>query len=170
MSKLQLFYKILTLCILAVIILLASRIITSSRIENFETKTNYDKLNIKRISNGKTLLGKKQCIVQIITTDDQLDSTQTEIRKMFKTFANAPIIASQNRINQNNNKLFKDYKMMFDKVMNVTNNPYKDNQPIIHFITKDNNFTVKGLITTQDTAYTIVMKIIKYLGLQTAYQ
>jgi len=170
MSKQQLFINIITPCILAVIILLASRIITAHRIENFGNQIDYDNVNIKRVADGLPSLERKQCLVQIITTDDQLDSTQTEITKMNKTFANAPIIASQDRIKKNNNRLFENYRMKVDKVMSTLDNPYKDTHPVIHFITKDNNFTVKGLITAQDNAYSIVMKIINYLGLETAYQ
>lgn len=170
MSKKQLFIKIVSLFILAIIILLASRIITVSRIEKFGNKINYKKLKVERVSDGLPSLEKKQCIVQIITTDNQLDSTQTEINKMVKTFANAPIIASQDRINKNNNRLFENYRMKFEQVKSTSDNQYNDTQPTIHFITKDNNFAVSGLITTQDTAYSIVIKIIKYLGLETEYQ
>jgi len=173
MPKLQLLTSvniIIFIFILAILFLLAYRLIPSPRIENFVNEINYDNVNIKRVGSGNPSLEKKQCIVQIISTNDQVDSTQTEIRKMVRTYANAPIIATKARFNRDNNDLFENYRLKFDKVMSTLDNPYNDKQPVIHFITKDNNFRVHGLITTKDTAYTIIMKLISYLGLETVYQ
>ena len=157
---------------------------------NMQTKTSA--LRVVRVGEGDISLQPKQCLVQIIVSQDQLDSTKTELNKMVKTFANAPINAFANKINKNDEKLFENYVIKFDDVKRVFNpiddnqaddiqiddgsnssnynNPYNDITPTIHFITPHNNFRLDGLISNSDNAYSIVMKIIKYIGLQTDYQ
>jgi hypothetical protein len=177
------FCFLIYVCILADIIILAIRL---HRIENFKNK-----FHITRIGNGNTSLEANQCLVQIITTEDQFDSTQSELTKMIKTFSNAPINAFQNRINQNSDVLFINYVIKFDDVKRITNsqdstkldsarfdnnrnrnvnNQYNDIQPNIHFITRQNNFRLDGLINENDNAYNIIMKLIGYIGLSTNYQ
>ena len=168
-------------------------VMNSRNIEKFSAKSNSKKqreqYNITRVGDGDISLQPKQCLVQIIVSQDQLDSTKTELNKMVKTFANAPINAFANKINQNDEKLFENYVIKFDdvkRVFNPNNNNQDDIQiddgsnassmssnditPAIHFITPHNNFRLDGLISNSDNAYSIVMKIIKYIGLQTDYQ
>jgi len=163
----------------------------SRNIEKFSAQSNSkkqrEKYNITRVGEGDISLQPKQCLVQIIVSQDQLDTTKTELNKMVKTFANAPINAFANKINQNGEKLFENYVIKFDDVKRVFNpiddnqaddnnyssnynNPYNDINPTIHFITPQNNFRLDGLISNSDNAYSIVMKIIGYIGLQTDYQ
>ena len=165
--------------------------INSRNIEKFSAQSNSKKqreqYNITRVGEGDISLQPKQCLVQIIVSQDQLDTTKTELNKMVKTFANAPINAFANKINQNGEKLFENYVIKFDDVKRVFNpiddnqaddnnyssnynNPYNDINPTIHFITPQNNFRLDGLISNSDNAYSIVMKIIGYIGLQTDYQ
>jgi len=190
---------IVILLIVLIIIVLAFRIYFSTNyIENFNTNknnlvsninviSNGQKYNVTRIGDGDISLQHNQCLVQIIVSQDQLDTTKTELNKMEKTYANAPINAFANKIHQNGDQLFENYVIKFDDVKRVynpidnnqfddnnyssdNNNPYNDINPTIHFITTQNNFRLDGLISNLDNAYSIVMKIIKYIGLETSYQ
>jgi len=190
---------IVILLIVLIIIVLAFRIYFSTNyIENFNTNknnlvsninviSNGQKYNVTRIGDGDISLQHNQCLVQIIVSQDQLDTTKTELNKMEKTYANTPINAFANKIHQNGDQLFENYVIKFDDVKRVynpidnnqfddnnyssdNNNPYNDINPTIHFITTQNNFRLDGLISNLDNAYSIVMKIIKYIGLETSYQ
>jgi hypothetical protein len=200
-SRINYFFIFVSILILAIFILLAFRIhivMNYKSIEYFSAKTNKisrkqknkDNGHITRLGEGNISLQPKQCLVQIIVSQDQLEATKTELNKMVKTYANAPINAFSNTINQNGEKLFENYVIKFDDVKRVynpidnnqfddnnyssdnnnSNNPYNDITPSIHFITRQNNFRLDGLISDSDNAYSIVMKIIKYIGLQTSYQ
>lgn len=212
-SRINYFFVCIEIFILLIILVLVFRIyfsMDSRNIENFNTKNDaivqvpklnilynknveantikkMQKYNITRIGDGDTSLQPNQCLVQIIVSQNQLDITKTELNKMVKSYANAPINAFSNKINQNGEKLFENYVIKFDDVKRVynpidnnqfddnnyssnNNNPYNDINPTIHFITTQNNFRLDGLISNLDNAYNIVMKIIRYIGLQTNYQ
>ena len=195
-SRMNKFFICIGISIVLIILVLVFRmfrmcnVMNSRNIEKFSnSKKQREQYNITRIGDGDISLQPKQCLVQIIVSQDQLDTTKTELNKMVKTFANAPINAFANKINQNGEKLFENYVIKFDDVKRVFN-PIDDNQaddiqiddgsgnsvisnnitPTIHFITPHNNFRLDGLISNSDNAYSIVMKIIGYIGLQTDYQ
>ena len=139
-SRINYFFVFIGISILLIILVLLFRlfrifrmcnVMNSRNIEKFSAKSNSKKqreqYNITRVGDGDISLQPKQCLVQIIVSQDQLDSTKTELNKMVKTFANAPINAFANKINQNDEKLFENYVIKFDDVKRVFN-PNNNNQ------------------------------------------
>jgi hypothetical protein len=149
----------------------------------FIDRSNKKKIIDSRNSNTSIRLMPYHCIVTLYlaapnTDDDKFFSTQVELTKIIRSFGRSPIIGKSkentldiNPPNGHKEKLFKDWKI---KIGDVQLAPLPNNGTIINsfinVLTSKNNVNITGIIDENDSPYIIMLKLLKFLGLETDYK
>lgn len=146
------------------------------------------RIKIRNQGNPILTLEPNQCLVRIYIPINKQYELQTELNKMIKTYANAPINAfGKNRIINPDKRLslFANHIIKFDNVIGVATNTgmmnsnlendelrisAQETEPCIYFITAKNSYKVLNVFSPTDTVYYIVLKIKAFIGLENNYQ